>query len=117
MMRLGLIGAAVSILLGIQCTAASASAPAGGGFGELSRLNAEIMRHPKDTNLNLASARLAEKLGEWRLALAAYERVLSYEPGNPAALDGAYRMRTVIAPNTTQWLLSIGATYESNPAY
>jgi hypothetical protein len=116
-MRLGLVGAAVVLFLGAQCAVGLAAPVDGGGLAELSKLNAEIMHRPKDTALNLRYALLAEQLGQPRLALAAYERILSYDPLNAAALDGVYRVRRAIQPNTTQWLLGLGLSFESNPAY
>jgi hypothetical protein len=88
-----------------------------GSAAELARLNAEILRHPQDTALNLRYAALAEQLGERRLALSAYERILIYDPQNAAALAGVDRIRRGIQPNTTQYLLAFGAAYESNPTY
>ncbi|HJU11913.1 MAG TPA: hypothetical protein VJ728_13605, partial [Candidatus Binataceae bacterium] len=89
----------------------------GPGFAELARLNAEILNHPQNTDLNLRYAALAEKLGEPRLALTAYERILIYDPSNAAALYGIDLVRRGIQPNTTQYVAGVGLIYESNPAY
>jgi hypothetical protein len=88
-----------------------------GSSGELARLNAEILRHPQDTALNLRYAAVAEERGELRLALTAYERILIYDPQNTAALEGIWRMRKGIQPATTQWMVGVGAIYESNSTY
>jgi hypothetical protein len=117
MKRLALSTASVLIYLGVQCGVAAANSPPAGGMAELSRLNAEIMHHPKDTALNLRYAALAEKLGLNRLALNAYERILNYDPQNPDALTGINRVRKYIEPNTTRYKLAVGAIYESNPTY
>lgn len=117
MARLVAIGAAVLFYLGAQCAVALAD-PAGsspGGAAELARLNTEILRHPTDTALNLRYAALAEALGKPRLALSAYERILVYEPQNAAAIAGVSRIRKGLQPNTTKYVLALGAKYESNP--
>ena len=90
MARLRVIGATVLLYLGTQLAVGMAD-PAmsvSGGSGELASLNAEILRQPNDTTLNLRYAALAEQLGKPRLALTAYERILVYDPQNQAALAG-----------------------------
>jgi len=131
-MRLWLRSAFVLICLGVQSGIGTAHAdntlvapfPASAqpalvaaSAAELVRLNAEILRHPQDTALNLHYAAVAESLGERRLALAAYERILIYDPQNLAALEGVDRIRRGLQPNTTQYRLALGALYESNPTY
>jgi len=133
-MRLWVRGTVVLLCVGMPCAvhAAQPSDPPAeswaaafpgqlpvprGSAAELARLNAEILRHPQDTALNLRYAALAEQLGERRLALSAYERILIYDPQNAAALAGVDRIRRGIQPNTTQYLLAFGAAYESNPTY
>jgi hypothetical protein len=132
MTRLGLIGASLLLYLGMPCgvgmadpangLAANSPAQPAAGFAagssaQLAQLNAQIMRHPQDTALNLRYAALAEQLGERRLALTAYERILIYDPQNVAALAGVGRIRNGLRPNTTQYLARFGAIYESNPTY
>ncbi len=115
MMRLGLIGAVVLLCLGTQCAVAMAASSDGGGTAELARLNAEIIHRPNDTALNLRYGALAERLHLPRLALSAYERILSYDPQNVAALEGVYRVRKAILPPTTQYRVGVGANDETNP--
>jgi opacity protein-like surface antigen len=88
-----------------------------GNAADLARLNAAILKRPKDTALNLHYAALAEKLGETRLALAAYERVLIYDPTNAQAQAGIDRVRGEVQPETTRYVLETGTGYESNPRY
>jgi hypothetical protein len=101
----------------MQCSVGAAATGDGAGTAELAKLSAEIAHHPQDTALNLRYAALAERLHYPRLALSAYERILSYDPQNADALAGINRVRRIIQPNTTQWLLGLGGTYESNPTY
>jgi hypothetical protein len=132
MTRLGLVGAGLLFYLGMPCGVGmaepanglaanspmqSAIGPASGASAQLAQLNAQIMRHPQDTALNLRYAALAEQLGERRLALTAYERILIYDPQNVAALAGVDRVRNGLRPNTTQYLAKFGGIYESNPTY
>src|SRR5690606_30497302 len=82
---------------------------------ELARLNAQIINDPRNVELNLRYARAAEAEGDLGKALAAYERVLSYEPGNAEARKGADRVGARMLPNTLQIFTEAGAGYESNP--
>lgn len=84
---------------------------------ELARLNALILRSPNNTALNLRYARLAEKLNFVRKALVAYERILVYDPDNVEAQEGLDRIRRKLQPNQTQFVVEIGAAFESNPRY
>jgi hypothetical protein len=115
MTRWSIIGATVLLCLAMQCTKGVAATAEGAGTAELAKLSAQIAHRPRDTALNLRYAQLAERLHYPRLALSAYERILSYDPENADALAGIDRVRRIIQPNTTQWLLGLGAAYESNP--
>ena len=119
MRRLGLIGAAVLLYLGAQCAVgmADSAGSATGGAAELARLNAQILQQPNNTALNLRYAALAEQLGKPRLALAAYERILVYDPQNNDALTGVARIRKQLQPATTKFVLGLSGGYESNPLY
>jgi hypothetical protein len=101
--------------LGLFAPKSGAVSP--GAAAKLAQLNAQILQHPQDTALNLRYAALAEQLGERRLALAAYERILIYDPFNSQALDGVDRIRRGIQPNTTQYVLGVGIGGETNPTY
>lgn len=82
---------------------------------DLSDLNNQILENPQDAELNLRYARMAEQLGELRLALAAYERVLINEPDNEEAQRGYTRVRRVLEPEHTSWRVEVGARWDSNP--
>ena len=93
----------------------SASGP--GAPADLTRLYGAILRDPTNSQLNLRYAMLAEASGKLRWALAAYERVLVNDPGNPEAQAGLQRVRRRLQPNTTQFVAELGAVGESNPRY
>src|SRR5437764_8706773 len=92
----------------------------GSGAGsppELTRVYAQILLDPTNSQLNLRYAELAESSGKLRWALAAYERVLENDPGNVEALAGLQRARRRLLPNVTQFTAELGAIGESNPRY
>jgi hypothetical protein len=84
------------------------------GADELTRLYAQILRDPTNSELNFRYARLAEERGEWRKALSAYERILLNDPNNPDVRRALQRIRRKLQPNTTQILTEFGARWESN---
>lgn len=104
-LRLLLLAGAVLAGLGFAAPAAA---------DQLDVLNARIIANPTNVELNLAYARLAEDEGKPRLALAAYERVISLQPGNPEAMAGLRRVRVKIQPNLTQLFTQFGVVWESN---
>lgn len=84
---------------------------------ELTDVYARIIANPVDTELNLQYALLAEGRGEYRKALAAYERVLINDPGNESARRGLQRVRRIIEPAVTLTTAEAGAVIESNPLH
>ena len=101
---------AVAMLAAAGTGAAAQEAP-GGDPVVFSRL----YQNPADVELNLLYAQTAETRGEHRKALATYERVLLIDPTNARARAGLARTRNLLAPNFTNFTLSIGGGYESNP--
>ena len=89
----------------------------GPGPAELTRVYAQVLRDPTNSQLNLRYAALAEASGKLRWALAAYERVLVNDPGNVEAQAGLQRVRWRLQPNTTQFTAEVGAIGETNPRY
>ena len=83
----------------------------------LDALHREILRNPKDVELNLRFAQLAEQTGHLRWALAAYERLVMNNPSNIEAQRGLQRVRRAMQPNYTLATLQFGAIYETNPRY
>jgi hypothetical protein len=84
---------------------------------ELDTLYSEVLRQPGNPELNLRFAQLAERAGNLRWALSAYERVVLNTPDNAEGLEGLNRVRRALQPNTTLLTVQLGAQYESNPRY
>ena len=99
------------VLVGLLLSALPSTAVA----DELTRLYAQILRDPTNSDLNIRYAQLAEERGEPRKALAAYERILVNDPNNEEAQRGMQRIRRKLQPNTTQFIAELGALWESNP--
>lgn len=102
-----------TLLLLAALLAASASAQA--APDELAILNAKIINNPTSIELNLQYARAAEARDDYGKALAAYERVLQYAPGNAEAEKGIQRASARLQPHTFQVFTELGGAYESNP--
>lgn len=95
---------------------ASAPAPRAAGVDpELRQIYRQILRDPANTELNLRYARLAEKKGKLRKALAAYGRILINQPGNREAQIGSEQILLLLKPNSTRWTAIFGGDYASNP--
>ena len=105
-MRLRLVALAAFFLFAVPAVAAA---------DELARLNAQIMNDPANLELNLRYARAAEDSGQADRALAAYERVLVYDPGNVEAQSGLNRVRARILPPVTELFTEFGIGWDSNP--
>ena len=89
-----------TLRLAAALAAALSLATAGeGAADEMTDVYARIVANPVDSELNLQYALLAEGRGEYRKALAAYERVLVNDPGNEAARRGLQRVRRIIEPS------------------
>lgn len=93
-----------------------ARAPLAAGVDpQLRQIYRQILRDPANTELNLRYARLAEKKGELRKALAAYGRILINHPGNREAQAGSRRIVLLLKPDSTKLTLIFGGDYASNP--
>lgn len=110
----GSLAGACAVLLASTGTGPRA-ADIGGAPSAASPEFAALLADPANVELNLAYARAAEARGEWRKALATYERILVNHPGNAEALAGLAAMRRRIAPDFTNWTLEAGGGYNSNP--
>ncbi len=73
-----------------------------------------VLANPTDSDVNLQYALIAEGQKKWRLALAAYERILSNDPNNVAAKNGLQRIRRIIQPPSTQTTVELGTEWDSN---
>lgn len=105
-------GAAVALAVVL-----SSALAAGGRADELTDVYAGILANPLDTELNLQYAMIAEGRGEYRKALATYERILVNDPGNEAARRGLQRVRRIIEPPVTLKTVELGSVIESNPLH
>jgi hypothetical protein len=105
-MRLRLFVLAAFFLLGVPVAAVAE---------DFARLNAQILNDPTNIELNLRYARLAEERGQLDKAIAAYERVLAYDPNNAEAKSGLERARVRILPAVTEIFTEFGAGWDSNP--
>ncbi len=105
-MRLRLIALAAFFLL---------AAPVAASAEDFARLNAQMLNDPTNIELNLRYARLAEERGQLDKALAAYERVLAYDPNNAEAKSGLERARVRMLPAVTEIFTEFGAGSDSNP--
>ena len=84
---------------------------------ELDALHQQILQNPKNSELNLRFAQLAESSGHLRWALAAYERVVLNDPDNFEAQKALQRIHRALQPDLTLLSLQYGGRYESNPRY
>jgi hypothetical protein len=82
---------------------------------DMADLNTRILENPQDSELNIEYARLAERHGKLRLALAAYERVLINEPDNVEAQRGFARIRRIVEPPFQSRRIELGGRWDSNP--
>jgi len=74
-----------------------------------------ILADPANVPLNLRYARLMERDGELRKALATYERVVANHPENAAARAGLERITRLLASERTDFILGFAIQFESNP--
>lgn len=83
----------------------------------LQRIFRSIITQPRNEDLNFRYARRAEKIGQLRKALGAYERVLMNDPDNAEARAGIRRIKRELAPDYTNLTAIFGGGYQSNPRY
>ncbi len=118
--RAGLTGALLVIALLSGAAAAPAETATEGGVGaerDMREVFDKILLDPSNPALNFRYARLAIERGEYRKALAAYERVLARDPNNAEAKAGIARLLRESRPSYTTLTVALGAQYESNPRH
>jgi hypothetical protein len=101
---------------------ATANQPASGGEPtlttaqqrELETLFQQVLANPADSEASLRYARAAERYGQIRKALSAYERVSINDPSNTEARAGYQRLKLAMEPPATRFRLSLGVQYETN---
>lgn len=120
MRRLGTLGArkfacaaaGLGALIGATAYAPASAQPQ--SEGEMRRVFEQILRDPSNPGLNTRYARLAIDRGEYRKALAAYERILARDPGNAEAKAAIAELLRQSEPSYTNITLVVGALWESN---
>lgn len=80
----------------------------------LEELFGQVMARPSDAEVNIRYALEAERRGELRKALAAYERVVLNDPDNTAARADYERLSALVEPPRTRFLAGLGFQYDSN---
>lgn len=96
---------------------AMAQAPSAAASAELQAAFDQVIANPADVAANLRYGRAAEAAGQPRKALAAYERAALNAPGNEEAQAAFQRLKLVIEPATTRFLVGFGARFDSNADY
>lgn len=77
----------------------------------------KILLDPSNVALNFRYARLAIERGDYRKALAAYERVLARDPNNAEARAAIAQLLRDSRPAYTTLTVVLGSLYESNPRH
>jgi len=95
MMLAGLAGLAIATTL-------AASLPTAAHASELSAAYSQLLRDPDNVELNMRYARIAERQGKIRKAMAAYERVLQIDPGHREASVALGRITVSLIPVSTR---------------
>jgi hypothetical protein len=105
------------LILCVVATVATTMIGTAAKADDLTQLYAQVLKNPGDTEINLRYAQAAEEHGKLRWALQTYERITANDPANAQAQQGLSRVRRKLQPNTTQYIVELGAAYESNPRY
>jgi hypothetical protein len=92
-------------------------APAASASSELQAAFDQVIANPADVAANLRYGRAAEAAGQQRKALAAYERAAINAPGNEEAQAAFQRLKLVVEPPTTRFVVGFGVMFDSNAEY
>ena len=82
---------------------------------EMANVFGQLLLNPGDPSLNLRYAELAMARGETSKAFAALERAKANNPGNRDIRRAYQKAKNKLKPPVTQYTLSTGLTWESNP--
>lgn len=82
---------------------------------EMAAVFNRLMLDPGNVTLNMHYAELALAKGETRKAFAAYERILAADPDNREARRAYRKAKANLKPAVTEYTLSTGLSWESNP--
>ncbi len=102
-------GAAFAVAIGIAAGTASAQQTA-----DLQELFRQVLVNPTDTGANIRYAKEAERRGELRKALSAYERIVLNEPNNREARGEYERIKALLEPAQTRFQFGFGGQFETN---
>jgi len=106
----GLLGLGMTALCaGLGSTPAVAQQNA-----ELQELFRQVLLAPGDAATNTRYAQAAERQGELRKALAAYERIILANPNDLQARAEYERVKALLEPASTHYQVGFGLMYESN---
>lgn len=80
-----------------------------------SSLIRQLLNDPANIELNLRYAQEAERRGELRKALQAYERLVANHPDDAGLRRKLLRIKRLLKPAVTLAYLAVGAEYATNP--
>lgn len=81
---------------------------------DLQELFRQVLVNPTDTAANIRYAQEAERRGELRKALSAYERIVLNEPNNSQARAEYERIKALLEPAQTRFQIGFGGQFETN---
>ncbi|MEO8558181.1 MAG: tetratricopeptide repeat protein [Rhodospirillales bacterium] len=96
------------------CAALGSSPAVAQQTGEVQDLFRQVLANPSDAGANTRYAQAAERQGELRKALAAYERIILADPNNTQARAEYERIKAALEPAQTHFQVGFGLQYESN---
>jgi hypothetical protein len=112
--RIGLAGAGLAGAGLVALALACATPAAAQTTSEIQDLFRQVMNNPRDAAANIRYAQAAERNGELRKALAAYERIILNDPTNSQARAEYERIKALLEPAQTHFQVGFGLVYESN---
>ena len=99
----------------LSALALAAAAPAAAQqTADLQDLFRQVLVNPTDAGANMRYAQEAERRGELRKALAAYERIVLNDPGNKQARGEYERIKALLEPARTRFQAGFGGQFETN---
>ncbi|MGE0152505.1 MAG: hypothetical protein AB7R90_07780 [Reyranellaceae bacterium] len=106
--------AGLGMAAAVAFAAASFSPAAAQQAADLQELFRQVMQNPSDATANLRYAKEAERRGELRKALSAYERMVLNDPNNAQARGEYERIKALLEPAQTRYQFGFGGQWESN---
>jgi len=106
--------AGLGFFVAAALAAASFSPAAAQQTADLQELFRQVMQNPTDAAANIRYAQEAERRGELRKALSAYERMVLNDPNNAQARGEYERIKALLEPAQTRFQVGFGGQWESN---